>query len=55
MVWGTILSTSKWAISRFSGGSERPGWFVHFLAQFGNVKKNDGVNRFRKKCHAVPV
>ena len=38
---GHFLSMSKGAISCFrGGGTERLlGWFVNFLAQFGNVKK----------------
>ena len=39
LVWSTFF-TSKWAISSLRGKSKRlPGWYVHFLAYFGNVKK----------------
>ena len=41
----TYLSISKWAISYLRGwGSERlPGWFVHFLVHFGNIKQKQMV------------
>ena len=53
MVWSTFF-TSKWAISCFFWESEHlPGWFVHFLAHFGNVK-NRQQNRARKKCSTMP-
>ena len=44
-----LFPTSKGTNSCFSGGSEwLPGWFVHFLAHFGNIKNI-------KKCPTLPT
>ena len=54
---GSTFSTSKWAIvCLVLGGPERlPGWFVHPLANFGNVKKQmkNEKNGLKKVHHGV--
>ena len=52
MDWSTFFHVQKGNFLRW--GSERlPGWFVHFLAHFGNVKKQMKKIGSKKVVHGA--
>ena len=51
MVWSTLFSTAKLAISCLRGSERSPGWFV-FFGSFWQCQKTDGKN-MKKVFHGA--